>query len=388
MKFITKTASLLALAAAMLISCEKDPADNSTGVGVKVPDLAVAFNKNVIRNNGETATLTAYYKGENVTDKASFFQYVPGNNIPQQMNSNVFSSNEVGEYNFQVAYLTSKSPMVSINVVDQEIPQALKDDQASNTSFVHRTFLNQHTGSACGYCPGMTKLLKETLVGDVEDKAVLAALRNYSGGEAGFANVPNPTTRWPFLHIDYADNYDFSEGTAEGLAAMIKQRVSSPAMVGISANPVYYPDAKKIIVRVTVKAAVKGEYNVGLWLMQDNWYKTQSDYLGIITGGPKDPYHYHNNGVRIADSNYLGSHVGYPLGVLDAGKSGEWVFVFDLKSAIENSKNKGGWWESFSEESLDDLHFAAFVTTHEGPKYTVVNAIDFKYNEPAPFDYK
>ena len=383
-----KTASLLALAAAMLISCEKDPSDGDTGVDVKVPDLAVAFDKNVIRNNGETATLTAYYKGEDVTDKASFFQYLPGQSLPQQMTSNVFSSNEVGEYSFQVAYLTSQSAKVSINVVDMEIPEKLTDDQAANTSFVHRTFLNQHTGAGCGYCPGMTKLLKETLVGDVADKAVLSALRTYGGGEAGFASVPNPSNGYPFLHIDFEDSYDFSKGTAEGLKAKIEDKVSKPASVGISANPVYYADSKKIIVRVTVKAAVKGEYNVGLWLMQDNWYKIQSDYLGIITGGTKDPYHYHDNGVRIADSNYLGSHVGYPLGVLEAGKSGDWVFVFDIKSAVENSKNKGGWWESFTEKSLDDLHFAAFVTTHEGSKYNVVNAIDFKYNEPVPFEYK
>ena len=387
MNWFIKTASLLTLTAVMSVSCERETVDEGTGVGVKVPDLAVAFNKNVIRNNGETATLKAYYKGEDVTDEAYFFQFLPGKDVPQQMTTNVFSSTEVGEYHFQAAYLTSTSAMVSVNVVDREIPEPLKDESAGNTSFVHRTFLNQHTGAGCGYCPGMTKLLKETLVGDVEDMAVLAALRTYGGGEAGFAAVPNPSNGYPFLHIDYDDSYDFSKGTAEGLAQKIKDRVSDPASVGISAHPVYYADSKQIIVRVTVKAAVKGEYNVGLWLMQDNWYKIQSDYLGIITGGVKDPYHYHDNCVRIADSNYLGAHVGYPLGVLESGKTSDWVFVFDLKDAIENSKNKGGWWESFTEQCLDDLHFAAFVTTHEGSTYSVVNAIDFKYNEERPFEY-
>ena len=223
---------------------------------------------------------------------------------------------------------------------------------------------------------------------DVKDKTVLCALRTYGGGEAGFASVPNPTNGYPFLHIDYEDNYAYNKPSS-GLKAIIEQRAATDAVVGISANPVYYENDKQIIVRVTVKAAEKGEYNVGLWLMQDNWYALQTDYLGLITGGAKDPYHYHNNGVRIAESNYLGAHIGYPLGQLDKGESADWVFTFDIKSATENAKTKGGWWESFKPEKLNDLHFAAFVTSHNGKgKYTVVNAIDFPYNQPTPFECK
>ena len=95
------------------------------------------------------------------------------------------------------------------------------------------------------------------------------------------------------------------------------------------------------------------------------------------------------SGVRIAESNYLGAHIGYPLGQLDKGESADWVFTFDIKSATEKTKTKGGWWESFKPESLNDLHFAAFVTTNDGKgKYTVVNAIDFPYNQPTPFECK
>ena len=386
MNRILKIASLLSLAAAMLLSCEKVTVDG--GSGVKIPDLGVSFDKNVIRNNGETVTLKAYYKGEDVSDKATFYQVVAGEDFPQPMSSRVFSSKTVGKYSFQVSYLTSVSDVVTISVVDQEIPGNVVDPQPANTSFVHRVFLNQHTGAGCGYCPGMTRLLKEALADEnMANKVVLSALRTYGGGEAGFASVANPSSSYPFLHIDYADSYDYNRPVS-GLQAKINERSESQAAVGISANPVYYDSAKQIIVRLTVKAAVKGEYNVGLWLMQDNYYKQQSDYLGIITGGAKDPYHYHDNCVRIAESKYLGAHVGFPLGMLEAGETRDWVFTFDLKSAIENGKNKGGWWESFSAEKLNDLHFAAFVTTHSGSTYTVVNAIDFPYSTPTPFEYK
>lgn len=388
MNWILKTTSLLAVVAAMLVSCEKEPLKPSNSVTVNVPDLAVAFDKNVIRNNGEVAKLTAYYKGEDVSDKAQFFQILPGQTMPQLMSGREFSATEVGKYSFQVAYLTSTSAIVSVTVVDREIPARLDDPQTSSTSFVHRAFLNQHTGAGCGYCPGMTKLLKETFVDGQKDKVVIAALRTYGGGEAGFAMVPNPSNAYPFLHIDYIDTYDFNRGTPAGLLAKIDPRIEQPAAAGISANAEYDPQSKTIAVRVTVKAAVKGEYNIGLWLMQDNYYKQQSDYLGIITGGLKDPYHYHDNCVRMAESNYLGAHVGYPLGVLEVGQSRDWVFVFDIKDAVEKSKAKGGWWETFKDECLNDLHFAAFVTSPKKNVYTVVNALDFKYNEKRAFDYK
>lgn len=387
MNWIVKTASLLVCAAAMLISCTEKESQGGDSYGVKIDDLGVAFDKNVIRNDGETVTLKAFYKGQDVSDKAIFFQYLPGQSLPTQMTSRTFSATQVGQYTFQVSYLTSVSNQVTITVVDNEIPARLTDDSGSKP-FVHRVFLNQHTGSKCGYCPGMTKLLHETLVGDVADKAVLSALRTYGGGEAGFASVPNPTNGYPFLHIDYETTYDYNKPVA-GLTSIIEERAAADAAVGISANPAYYENSKQIIVRVTVKAAQKGEYNVGLWLMQDNWYALQSDYLGLITGGAKDPYHYHNNGVRIAESKYLGAHIGFPLGQLEAGEKADWVFTFDLKDAIEKSKAKGGWWENFKPENLNDLHFAAFVTSHDGKgKYTVVNAVDFPYNQPTPFECK
>jgi hypothetical protein len=286
-----------------------------------------------------------------------------------------------------VSYLTSVSNQVTISVVDNEIPARLADESGSK-AFVHRAFLNQHTGSKCGYCPGMTKLLYDTLVEDVKDKAVLCALRTYGGGEAGFANVPNPSNSYPFLHIDYDQSYAYNK-PADGLKQIIEERTASDALVGISANPVYYENDKQIIVRVTVKAAVKGEYNVGLWLMQDNYYSVQKDDLGIKNTDKTHDYDKHNNGVRIAESKYLGAHIGFPLGQLEKGECSDWVFMFDIKAATENPKTKGGWWESFKPEKLNDLHFAAFVTTHdERGKYTVVNAIDFPYNQPTPFECK
>ena len=54
--------------------------------------------------------------------------------------------------------------------------------------------------------------------------------------------------------------------------------------------------------------------------------------------------------------------------------------------------NDDSWWKGKSKVNLDDLHFAAFVTSpsidDKGElRYIVVNAIDFPYNEAKPFEY-
>ena len=69
-----------------------------------------------------------------------------------------------------------------------------------------------------------------------KDKVVIAALRTYGGGEAGFAMIPNPSNAYPFLHIDYIDTYDFNRGTSAGLLAKIDPRIEQPAAAGISAS--------------------------------------------------------------------------------------------------------------------------------------------------------
>ena len=157
---------------------------------------------------------------------------------------------------------------------------------------------------------------------------------------------------------------------------------------------------------MAVKAAEADEYNVGLWLMQDNVYVPQSfmDEANANAldgtwkpGSPlNNPYSYHNNAIRVAESRYLGAHVGYPLGMLQAGQTAEWIFLVNvnLGEGIDKNDdgkidhNDGSWWAGWKKVNLDDLHFAAFVTNHKGNVYTVVNAIDFPYNGSVAFEYK
>lgn len=398
MKIISRIIMMLA-AAAMMAACGENKVE--TGGSVDVIDLVISFDKSVIMSNSSDAvTFRAYYKGEEISDNGAMFFKIEGSNYVQ-MTSRTFTTATPGEYSFQVAYGASKSDIIKITAINREIPSLPEDPSSSRSDFVHRTFFNQHTGAQCPNCPFMTYLLKQTLVNGYEDKVVLASVRNYSG-ENGFATVPNPASSWPYLHVDYNESIQYNS-SVKALQSRIDEIVTAPAKVGIAASPKYYEDGQ-VVVKVAVKAAEAGEYNVGLWLMQDNYKKTQTVDMSRVSllgsEGFTNDYHYHNNCVRVAESKYLGSHVGYSLGAMQKGEVREWVFLVnvnlgegkDLNGDKKIDHNDGSWWEGKAKVSLDDLHFAAFVTTPtstpRGVVYTVANAIDFPYDTPQPFEYK
>ena len=376
MKTMNTLKKYVTLVALSLITLSCGDEKSKGGEGVFTEDLVVSFDRNVIMNDGnQRAVLRAYYKGKDVSEDAMFYMG-PGTIDDKLMTSRSFSSTVVGEYQFWVSYAGEVSETVSVKVTDLDIPSSVTDPQPNSADFVHRVFLNQHTGANCGFCPHMTRFLRESLVDDVKDMAVLSVLRNYQSPEPGFANVKNPSSGWPYMTFDNVRSYNY-DTAPETFRKAIRAAALEKASVGISANPVYNEATKQIIVTVAVKAAVAGEYNVGLWLMQDNYYDKQ-------VGAPDSSYDTHHNNVRVAESSYMGAHCGYPLGYLSVGQTAEWIYMIDVKDS---------WWtDSYDNVNLDDLHFAAFVTAPHiisaGKSFKNVNVIDFKYNEAKAFEYR
>lgn len=404
MKEISRLCSVIAAIAVMTACSEKEGAPG-IGAGINTKGVTITFDKSVIKADGnDVVTFKAYYDGRDVSDQAKFYNIVDGK--PKRMDGSTFVATQVGSYSFWATCNTGQSERVTISAISKDIPSAASDNSPSNTSFVRRTFFNQYTAGTCIWCPYMTHLLHKTMKDGYEDKVVLASVRS---GESGFAQLSNPSSGLPYLHIDYSMGYDHqmaSQAAVDRLRNLIDEVVEKPAVAGISANTKYYEEDGQILVKVAVKAAQAGEYNVGLWLMQDNVYVPQSfnDEANANAldgtwkpGSPlKNPYSYHNNTIRVAESRYLGAHVGYPLGMLQAGQTAEWIFLVNvnLGEGIDKNDdgkidhNDGSWWAGWEKVNLDDLHFAAFVTNHKGNVYTVVNAIDFPYNGSVAFEYK
>ena len=366
MRSILKFTSLLLASAVMLLSCEKTGDDTSLDAGFQI-----ASDKNVIQSNGtDFVTFTATLDGKDVTAETTF--YLKETMTP--LDGNKLTADKDGVYNVIGSYGTfyTKDP-ISVTAINIAVPEAAADPDASKTSFVHRAFLNQYTGTGCGYCPGMIRALRAAFEDEeTENMAVHAAIHSYGTGDPAYISGPR-AQGYPYMEIDMAVSFSYDldpDGKLGVLKKAISERVSAPAKVGISANPVLNEDL--LVVTVEVKAAEDGEYNLGVWFMQDNVYGQQTDYLGIADNS----YNYHENCVRKADSRYGSTYAGYPLGEIKAGKTVKRTFVLNIEK------------EDWKLKDMNDLHFAAFVTAKNGKFYQVLNVVDCEINEPTPYEYK
>lgn len=364
------TASMLLMSALMLISCEQTGDDTNMDAG-----FYVSLDKNVIQSNGtDVATLSATLDGKDVTAETVFYLQ-EGKNM-QPIGGNKFSADKTGTYQIIGSYQTfyTEDP-VTVTAIDAAIPAAAADLDAGKTSFVRRAFLNQYTGTGCGYCPGMIRALKSAFEDEeTKNMAVLAAVHSFGAGDPAYIAGPR-ATNYPYLEIDMClgFTYDMDPYAESGiLKATLKERTSSPAKVGISANPSYKDGL--LVVTVAVKAAEAGNYNLGVWFLQDRVYGQQTDNLGITAGDSS--YSYHDNCVRSADSRYMNSYAGYPIGNLKKGETAERTFVLEVNETAWKLKD------------MNNIHFAAFVTTRTDRGYNVENVVDCRYNEPTPFEYK
>lgn len=374
MRNIFKIASLL-FAAVMLFACEKDPSGNEGG------ELRIVTDNDVIQANGtDAATLKVMHGDKDVTAESQIFDE---NDNLMTLADGKFTTTEVGEFKFYANYGTlttfNKSAvdngLFTIKSINVPVPAAAADPEPANTSFVHRAFLTQYTGTGCGYCPYMIHQLRQ-LMNDEEktipNKAVLAAAHSgYNQADPAAINAPQaPGGSYPFLQVDLVNGYTHNTGI-NALYSLINNSIASSASAGISVSPVYYENEKTLVVKVAVKAAMTGIYNVGAWLLEDGIYGQQSDYDNV----GDDSYDIHENCVRIADSSYKGTFFGHLLGEIKAGEVAEKTFVMNIK-------NK---WK------VENMHLAVFASqgVEQGSRiaYTVCNAVDVPIDAPTSFEY-
>ena len=372
MKGLFKYASLLA-AAVMLLSCEKD--NNDQNGGTDTPGAGVfrlVADKDVIQSNGTDATtLTVYLDGVDVTAESVIY-----NDAKEvvTLTDGKFTASADGEYKFWASYGTyttfdksqDDSGMITVRAISVAIPEVAEDSDSKKTSFVHRAFLTQYTGTGCGYCPYMIKIIRELMADNtIPGKAVLAAVHSYSNADPAYISAPR-VNNYPYMHINLDKGFSHTQGSAP-LYAEVNSIAASDAKAGISVNPVLYEDGT-LVLKVSVKAAVDGEYRVGAWLLEDGIYGQQNDYDGV----GDNSFNTHENCVRSIESRYDGEWAGKDLGAIKAGQTAEKTFVMDVKKS----------WK------VENLHLAMIVSSKEGSRYVVCNAIDCPIDAPTPFDYK
>ena len=320
---------------------------------------AVTFTVNVTDADGEVHDVTGHAEIYLEYDKAP-------------LSSNVFVTEEEGEYVFYAVYGLSVSEDVVITAIN-DVPELPADPQESSTSFHHRMLLVQHTGATCSNCPRMMESLR-TLSQDESYNSLYhhVASHSYNGGEADAAYSEaardlsmayNLTGLYPMLTFNLTST---SVGTdLQEIKAQIDALKKDKADVGIAAAASLSGD--DVLVNVEVKAAKANSYRVAAWLLEDGIYSLQS--------GMSESWHNtHDNALRYAagKSSQL-SFVGDKLGEVAAGQKAGKVFVLPVED----------------EWVADNCEVLILVTAaDENGNYDVVNCALCQVGETVTYDYK
>mgnify|MGYP003302733043 FL=1 len=316
-----------------------------------------------------TVTVTdADGKQHDVTEHAEIYN----RNTKTALTAGRFSTETEGEYVFYAVYGLSLSNEVMIRAVN-DIPQLPEDPQQENTSFRHRMLLVQHTGTGCVNCPRMMESLK-TLSADEQYNGLYhhVASHSYNDGEGDAAYseaarnlsmVYNTSGNYPSLTFNFtpvSTGTDLSE-----IKAQIDQLSKQQADAGIAASASLSGD--DILVNIEVKSAVKNDYRVAAWILEDDIYSIQ-------TGMSESWHNIHENALRyMAGTVSQFSFAGEKLGSLAKGDKASKVLVLPLE-------------EEWVAENCKVL--VMVTAADENGNYDVANCALCQIGETVTYDYK
>ncbi len=313
-----------------------------------------------------------------------------------------YTAEKVGTQKVYIYYKTShtRNKPISLTAVDFAIPQRLEDEKPASTDFTKRVLFNQFTGTGCGYCPFISSAL-HSMKSDAEwkDTFVVAACHTY-----------NPTSElYPYEALGIENSFGVNghpaligdmrfrtgnvgswELNKKNITNYVSASLAEGAKAGLSVT-VGGSESNTVIARVTVKAAENGNFRVGAWLVEDNIYGVQTNNMsGALPEGmePGD-FNYHNNVVRIADSEPASRYEGHNLGYLNAGEKVDKIFIMEIKedpaeAAKENKdmNHKLHWVK-------ENCRLVVFVSYEGKEGYYVTNVIsNTALTESVAFDYK
>lgn len=397
MKNILKYASLL-VAAVMLIACEGQSGGPTGSVGGN--KLEITADKGFVQTfGGDFVTLTVTLGGQPVTEELMFFDANQDDKI-LDIKDGKFSTDKVGEYSIWVNHGTMNSEPVIIRAIDVEIPETPADPKPESTSFKTRVLLTEFTTTGCGFCPKMKSLLHNVFSDKTYEEKVVevtchSSLVN-SVGDPAYVK----TSYESFAAIDgmpyvLCDNYDGTIKWNWEISA-VKSLLDKMIEVkgdgtGIAVNSVIKDN--QLVAKVTIKASKTNQYRVGAMLLEDGIYGQQSS-------ATETWMHTHNDVIRYIDASYRSNgneyYHGHSVGSVEAGKTADFVFVWDLAKIWEDGNKYADMygnskWNAFV---MENLHMAVFVSTigtdYKGnERYYVNNVIDCrKLNGETKFEYR
>lgn len=321
--------------AVVMCACEKDNGGQFT----------FTVDKNVINADGvDYATFSAKL-GKKVLSEDEF-EIFDKNGNPLSLPGLRFSTTEIGIYEFQAVYAGSIAPTISVKarkpVVYPDLPE---DKNPSKLDFKRRILLTQFTGAECGWCPSMIRII-EALHREFPDEFIVAAAHRYTQNDPAYlygVNLDGSLGISGFPYVAFDLNRNCKSGHYNSYT-MVKSkyeeaRTRTTAKAGIAAKATYDAEGRTIAISAQIKAAVKNQYRIGVWLLEDNIEGRQANYGE--TERYEGEFDIHHNCIRLADS-YAGNdgYSGLYLGDVEAGGYAEKNFALDLEDiwVSENCK--------------------------------------------------
>lgn len=343
--------------------------------------LTMEVDNTIIPINTGRATFTIKFNGKVVESGYKIYKNGTETKLPTDANKKpYFESKDTGTFTFYVTYNiteSTKNKPISIQVINDAIPDRAEDPNPTSTSFKRRALVMQYTGTQCGYCPYMIRPL-ETLAADADykNKFTWVAIHTFTDNDP--AKPSNSAdyeklrvSGYPTVLVDYSQ-VSFAHNDAVNLGALkkgIDNSMANPASAGISATMTFDENNRVVTARVSVKAKDAKVYRVSMWLIEDKINCVQNGDPNIKS---------HDNAVRYVARGTDGSadYNGYPLNEGKTMNPGQVCdYVFSIKISDQSIKPA-------------NCQLALFVTTSVGNSYAVVNSAVTKDLKTAmPFEY-
>lgn len=352
--------------------------------------LTMEVDNTVIPINTGRATFTIKFNGKVVESGYKIYKNGTETKLPTDANKKpYFESKDSGTFTFYVTYNiteSTKNKPISVQVINDAIPDRAEDPNPTSTSFKRRAMVMQFTGTKCGYCPYIIEPL-ETMAADAayKDKFSWAAIHTFNDDDPAapcnssdynklsFAQAYGGITGYPTVLFDLTSQVGNLGSVAVNLANLKKavdNSVANPASAGISATMTLDENNRVVTARVSVKAKDAKVYRVSMWVLED---KISGGQIGSTT------IKSHDNALRYVARGADGSadYYGYPLNegkAMSAGQVCDYVFAVNISN---------------QSIPLTNCQLLFFVTTSVGNnKYTVVNSAVTKDLKTAlPFEY-
>lgn len=351
--------------------------------------LTMEVDNTIIPINTGRATFTIKFNGKVVESGYKIYKNGTETKLPTDANKKpYFESKDTGTFTFYVTYNiteSTKDKPISVQVINDAIPDRAEDPNPTSTSFKRRAMVMQFTGTDCGYCPYIIEPL-ETMAADAayKDKFSWAAIHTFNSDDPAapcnssdytklsFAAAYGGISVYPTVLFDLTSQVGNLGSVAVNLANLKKavdNSVANPASAGISATMTLDENNRVVTARVSVKAKDAKVYRVSMWVLEDKISGGQNGSTTIKS---------HDNALRYVARGADGSadYYGYPLNegkAMSAGQVCDYVFAVNISNQSVR---------------LANCQLLFFVTTSVGNSYTVVNSAVTKDLKTAmPFEY-